>query len=135
MGVAAPQLGIRRAAAVVRTPDGEYITLLNPQVIGESAETDEQYEGCWSFFDVRGKVGRPLAIEVEHQEVDGGRRITTFTSAIARLAAHEIDHLFGVLLVDRLASNVSLVPVTTYTGTGQAWDYRKQEAPNKSATS
>src|SRR6185437_12424195 len=99
MGVAAPQLGIRRAAAVVRTPDGEYITLLNPQVIGESAETDEQYEGCWSFFDVRGKVGRPLAIEVEHQEVDGGRRITTFTSAIARLAAHEIDHLFGVLLV------------------------------------
>ena len=68
MGVAAPQLGIRRAAAVVRTPDDEYMTLLNPQIIGESAETDEQYEGCWSFFYVRGKVRRPLSIEVEHQD-------------------------------------------------------------------
>jgi len=41
LGVAAPQLGICRATAVVRTPDGEYITLLNPQIISESAETDE----------------------------------------------------------------------------------------------
>ncbi|WP_262386993.1 peptide deformylase [Streptomyces sp. TRM49041] len=53
MGVAAPQLGIDRAAAIVRTADGEVITLLNPRVIEQSSETDEQYEGCWSFFDVQ----------------------------------------------------------------------------------
>jgi peptide deformylase len=63
MGVAAPQLGIRRAAAIVRTSDGKYITLLNPQIVSESAATDEQYEGCWSFFDVRGSVPRPRSMK------------------------------------------------------------------------
>ena len=90
LGVAAVQLGIRRAAAVVRTPAGEYITLLNPQIINESAETDNQYEGCWSFFDVRGRVPRPLSIEVEHEEIDRTRRITVFDHAEARLVAHEV---------------------------------------------
>ena len=71
MGLAAPQIGIGRAAAVIRAPGGETITLLNPRICDESAETDEQYEGCLSFFDVRGKVPRPLSIEVEHQDIDG----------------------------------------------------------------
>jgi peptide deformylase len=53
MGIAAPQIGIGRAVALVRTPDGETITLINPRVI-EEAPGDEQYEGCLSFFDVRG---------------------------------------------------------------------------------
>ena len=39
-----------RAAAVVRTPDGETITLLNPRICDQSAETDEQYEGCLEFL-------------------------------------------------------------------------------------
>jgi peptide deformylase len=124
MGVAAPQLGIRRAAAVVRTPDGEYITLLNPQIISESADTDEQYEGCWSFFDVRGKVPRPLSIEVEHQDIDGIRHITVFDRALARLVAHEVDHVLGVLYVDRMVAGTSLVPVSEYAGAGHTWMYR-----------
>src|SRR5207302_4413498 len=65
MGIAAPQIGVGRAVAIVRTADGETITLLNPRVIETSAETDEQYEGCLSFFDVRGQVPRPLVIHVE----------------------------------------------------------------------
>jgi peptide deformylase len=119
MGVAAPQLGIRRAAAVVRTPDDEYITLLNPQVISESAETDEQYEGCWSFFDVRGQASRPLSIEVKHQRIDGTRSITVFDRPVARLVFHEIDHLFGVLYSDRIAGQ--LIPVSEYGGSGRRW--------------
>ena len=83
----APQLGIRRAAATVRPPDGHIVTLLNPVVIEESDSTDEQYEGCWSFFDVRGKVRRPVTIHVEHQNVDGSRHITRFDRGIARLVA------------------------------------------------
>jgi peptide deformylase len=69
MGIAAPQIGISRAAALVRTPAGETITLLNPRVI-EETPGDEQYEGCLSFFDVRGMVPRPLVLQVEHQDVD-----------------------------------------------------------------
>ncbi|MFB9902883.1 peptide deformylase [Allokutzneria oryzae] len=124
MGIAAPQIGIGRAAALVRTPDGEMITLLNPRVIDESAETDEKYEGCLSFFDVRGMVPRPLTIDVEHTDIDGNRRIATFEQGLARLVAHEIDHLEGRLYTDRMRPGVSTISVEQYTGTGQKWNYR-----------
>src|SRR6266545_7138928 len=66
LGLAAPQIGVSRAAAIVQPSgdDSKPIVLLNPRVIDESAETDEQYEGCLSFFDVRGLVPRPLRLEV-----------------------------------------------------------------------
>ncbi|MCD0485626.1 peptide deformylase [Streptacidiphilus sp. ASG 303] len=123
MGCAAPQIGIDRAAAIVRTPNGETLTLLNPRVIEESAETDEQYEGCWSFFDVRGMVPRPLSITVEHQDTDGQRRITIFDQGVARLVAHEIDHLEGVLYTTRMRPGVEPIPVSQYRGTGRIWSY------------
>jgi peptide deformylase len=56
LGIAAPQIGIDRAAAIVRPPGGDTITLLNPRIVEESTQSDEQYEGCLSFFDVRGLV-------------------------------------------------------------------------------
>ena len=124
MGLAAPQVGIGRAAAIVRTPGGETITLLNPKITDESAETDEQYEGCLSFFDVRGMVPRPLAIEVEHQDIDGTVHITTFERGTARLVCHEIDHLFGMLYRSRMKPGTKPIPVSTYKGTGQQWSYR-----------
>ncbi|WP_055590534.1 peptide deformylase [Streptacidiphilus griseoplanus] len=123
MGCAAPQIGIDRAAAIVRTPDGETLTLLNPRVIEESAETDEQYEGCWSFFDVRGMVPRPLGITVEHQDIDGQRRITMFEHGVARLVAHEIDHLEGTLYTAHMRPGVDPIPVSQYRGTGRTWSY------------
>lgn len=123
MGLAAPQIGIGRAVAVVRTPGGETITLLNPRVCDESAETDEQYEGCLSFFDVRGRVPRPLCIEVEHQDIDGTTRITMFEAGIARLVCHEVDHLFGTLYRSRMRPGIEPIPVSAYRGTGQQWNY------------
>ena len=78
MGIAAPQIGIDRSAALVKLPNGDMITLLNPRIIDQTDDTDEQYEGCLSFFDVRGMVPRPLAIHVEHQDVDGQIHLTQF---------------------------------------------------------
>jgi peptide deformylase len=123
LGVAAPQIGVGRAAAVVRTPEGDSITLLNPQIVDESTEQDEQYEGCWSFFDVRGKVPRPLTLEVEHQTADGARRITRFERNLARLVGHEIDHLNGVLYTDRMRPGVRPIPVSEYQGSDRIWTY------------
>jgi peptide deformylase len=123
MGLAAPQIGIDRAAAIVRSPDGETITLLNPRVIEESDQADEQYEGCLSFFDVRGSVPRPLAIHVEHQAVDGSRQITVFDQGLARLVGHEIDHLHGVLYTARMRPDVRPIPISEYRRTGQPWQY------------
>ncbi len=123
MGLAAPQIGIDRAAAIIRTPDGDLITLLNPKIIDQSVDTDSQYEGCLSFFDVRGNVPRPLAIHVEHQHTDGTHHITAFDRALARLITHEIDHLEGTLYTDHLPPGTHPIPISEYRGTGQTWRY------------
>lgn len=123
MGIAAPQIGIDRAAAIVRTPEGEAITLLNPRIVEESGEADEQYEGCLSFFDVRGMVPRPMVLHVEHTDIDGQQRITIFERGHARLVAHEVDHLHGLLYRARMRPGVDPIPVAEYRGTGRSWQY------------
>jgi peptide deformylase len=125
VGLSAPQIGLSGAAAVVRPPDrgAEPVVLLNPRIVGESRDTDEQYEGCLSFFDYRGLVARTLRIEVEHARFDGARVITSFEQAMARLVSHEIDHLEGRLYVDRMNAESPLVPVEDYQYAGQPWRY------------
>ncbi|WP_433264712.1 peptide deformylase [Actinosynnema sp. CS-041913] len=124
MGVAAPQLGIDRAAAIVRPPGADQpITLLNPVIIETGAETDEQYEGCLSFFDVRCLIPRPLQIHVEHTDITGEKKITVFERGMARLVAHEVDHLHGTLCRDLLPHGRQPIPVEQYRGTGHTWTY------------
>lgn len=121
MGIAAPQIGIDRAAAIAWTPDGDVITLLNPEIIDESAATDEQYEGCLSFFDVRGAVRRPLEIHVKHENISGEENISAFKNGISRLIHHEIDHLFGILYKKIMATTSKPIPISEYRGTGRPW--------------
>jgi peptide deformylase len=125
IGLAAPQLGIGWAAAVVRPPgtDTSPIVLLNPRIVGESVDHDEQYEGCLSFFDVRGLVSRPLLVELEHEDLAGARTVSTFTQAAARLVAHEVDHLGGLLYTDRMPPDGELIPVERYGEHGLPWRY------------
>ncbi|MEU4691892.1 peptide deformylase [Actinoplanes sp. NPDC023714] len=125
VGLAATQIGVPVAAAVVQPPeyDVQPVVLLNPRVVGESGECDDQYEGCLSFFDYRGLVTRPLRIDVEHARFDGTRVVTRFERALARLISHEIDHLEGRLYVDRMTPDAKLVPVAQYQQTGRPWDY------------
>jgi peptide deformylase len=123
MGLAAPQIGVNRRAAVVQAPDQPPLVLFNPRIVDASEKADEQYEGCLSFFDVRGTVQRPLRIDVEHTDLDGNTHITSFQHAAARLWAHEIDHLQGKLYTDRMPLGVNPVPVERYHGTGTSWHY------------
>jgi peptide deformylase len=126
MGVAAPQIGIDRAAALVRPPGSDSaITLLNPTLIEASTEIDEQYEGCLSFFDLRCLVPRPLEIHVEHTDITGEKKIIVFDRGVARLVAHEVDHLHGTLCRDLLPNGRAPIPVEQYRGTGQTWSYRE----------
>ncbi len=123
VGLSAPQIGRSVAVAVVRSadPGAQPQVLINPRVVRESGRRDEQYEGCLSFFDYRGLVQRPLSLAVEHARYDGTRVITTFERALARLVAHEIDHLEGRLYVDRMNAESSLVP--DYRQSGRPWLY------------
>ncbi len=123
MGLAAPQIGVCRAAAVVELPGERPQVLYNPRIVAESEETDDQFEGCLSFFDVRGTVRRPLTISVQHQALDGQLSLIEFELGAARLWAHEIDHLNGTLYADRLVADTNLVPVEQYVGVGETWRY------------
>ncbi|MEU3310951.1 peptide deformylase, partial [Nocardiopsis sp. NPDC006832] len=76
-----------------------------------------------SFFDVRGLVPRPRRIEVEHTRSDGSTAIAVFTNALARLVAHEVDHLHGMTYKDRMVEGTSPIPVEEYRGTGKSWNY------------
>ena len=125
VGLAAPQINLGWAAAVVRPsePGAEAIVLLNPRVLDAAEETDAQYEGCLSFFDVRGMVERPLWVEVESQLPNGAHVINRYERGPARLVLHEIDHLAGRLYLDRMPAGTPLVPVEEYHETGRPWRY------------
>ncbi|WP_199781367.1 peptide deformylase [Streptomyces sp. SPB074] len=127
MGLAAPQIGIGRAAALVQpaAADAPAIVLLNPRITDRSEETDEQFEGCLSFFDVRGLAPRPLWITVVAGTLDGQVITTTYERGLARLIHHEIDHLDGLLYTARMAADSEPIPVEQYRQSGQAWSYQR----------
>jgi len=125
MGLAAPQTGLGRAAAVVQPPDpgAEPIVLLNPRITACSEQSDEQYEGCLSFFDVRGRVPRPLSITVESTELDGRVTVAVYERGLARLVQHEVDHLAGTLYTSRMRPGAEPIPLEQYRQTGRPWTY------------
>ncbi|MBK3582216.1 peptide deformylase [Streptomyces sp. MBT57] len=127
MGIAAPQIGIGRAAALVQLPepDTPAIVLLNPRITDSSRDEDEQYEGCLSFFDVRGRVPRPLRITVETTTLDGEVATTTYHRGLARLIHHEVDHLDGLLYTARMRTGIDPIPVEEYRQTGHSWAYKQ----------
>ncbi|MFD8749421.1 peptide deformylase [Kitasatospora sp. NPDC059577] len=86
-----------------------------------SGETDEKYDGCLSFFDVRGLVPRPLRISVTATSLDGTITTVTYEFGLARLIAHEIDRLDGLLYTARMRPDIHPIPVEEYRGTGSTW--------------
>lgn len=128
-GLAGPQIGLDRAAAVVQPPDpeAEVVVLLNPHIIEASEERDEQYEGCLSFFDVRGIVPRPLHITVQATTLAGTGTTTRYENGLARLIHHEIDHLDGLLYTARMRPGSAPIPVEQYRQTGKQWTYTEDE--------
>lgn len=100
------------------SPAAPAIVLLNPRIADRSNDEDEQYEGCLSFFDVRGQVPRPLRITVETTTLEGRLVTTTYERGLARLIHHEIDHLDGLLYTTRMRTGIAPIPVEQYRQTG-----------------
>lgn len=128
MGLAAPQVEHRycnRAAAIVIPPEpgADVLVLLNPEVVGESLLVDEQFEGCLSFFGVRGRVPRPRVIEVAYVGFDGTPKLAKFADGLARLVSHEIDHLRGRLYRSRMREGVEPIPYERYKAMDTGWNY------------
>ncbi len=101
VGLAANQVGVAKRVAVVETDSEHSFALIDPVVIATTgAEKDE--EGCLSIPDIYGDVQRPLEVIVEATDVDGRRRRIEGTGLLARAMLHEIDHLDGILFLDRV---------------------------------
>ena len=104
VGFAAPQLGVLRRVLVYRTADDEPVTaLVNPHIVSSRDESDNVEEGCLSLgaATVVVEVERPVAVTLEAQTPDGEPVQIEAEGLQARVIQHEVDHLDGVLIIDR----------------------------------
>lgn len=83
--------------------------IINPRIIKFSTETESDWEGCLSAPGIWGKVDRPYQIEVAYLDEDKNEVKKTLRGLAARVFQHELDHLDGVLFVDRMNDMTTLM--------------------------
>ena len=95
-GLAAPQVGVLRRAAIIIDGEGGYLELINPEIL-EQQGSQEGAEGCLSVPGVYGVVERPQKITIQFQDREGQPQQLVLEDFLARAACHETDHLDGKL--------------------------------------
>jgi peptide deformylase len=107
VGLAAPQVGVGKRLIVVDLSLGErkddLIVLVNPEVVGKEGEVTCE-EGCLSVPDIREKVTRPYRVVVRGLDLKSRTVEVEGEDMLARALCHEIDHLDGILFVDKLSA-------------------------------
>lgn len=102
VGLAAPQLGrLRRLIVIDPFVDEPPIALVNPEITWFSDEQDSFDEGCLSIGEVVVPVIRPLGIRLTARDLDGQEVAMEIDGFGARVVQHEVDHLDGILIIDR----------------------------------
>src|SRR3712207_1310704 len=102
VGLAAPQLGVSQRLLVYRVgQDAPLIALVNPEIEWRSVEEETMEEGCLSIPGVAVDVDRPVHVRVRALDEEGAERRVEASGLEARVIQHEIDHLDGVLILDR----------------------------------
>ena len=101
-GLAAPQVGVLRRAVVIDVEEG-FFELVNPVIVQAKGE-QIGYEGCLSVRGRRGVVRRPMEVTVEFFDRFGKPQKLTARGFFARAVCHELDHLDGVLYIDKAES-------------------------------
>lgn len=104
--IAAPQIG--EPVRVVVADLGELWTLVNPEITQASEERRDWWDACLSFHDVFGRLSRHVAISVRWEDLQGEVHEAHFEDELAELFQHELDHLEGVLAIDRFISTESV---------------------------
>src|SRR3989344_3539781 len=129
VGLAAPQVGVSLRIFLIRpTPKTKPQVFINPQIIKYSQRTqsskdsDGVYEGCLSLPHHYAPITRSMSVTVKYQQPTANHQLasvqTTFTGFPAHIIQHELDHLNGVLFIDRvLEQNVPLFKIS-----GKHWE-------------
>ncbi|ETI46526.1 peptide deformylase [Phytophthora nicotianae] len=111
VGIAAPQLAhnLRMFLMIKNMPENEddlsnleYQAVLNPEIVAMSKSTKRDFEGCLSVPGYQGIVKRAEEIRVQYQDAEGRNIQETLTDFPARVFQHELDHLNGVMYLDRM---------------------------------
>ena len=121
VGLAAPQVheGVRLFVAALdpgddEDEDAEPIVVINPEITIVGGDVVEDWEGCLSIPDIRGRVPRPREIKVRAFDRTGARIELGAHDFPARVIQHETDHLDGVLFFDRMKSLASMTFLAEY---------------------
>lgn len=100
VGLAAPQVGVLRRVVVIEAEEGNVLELINPEIIASSG-SQTGYEGCLSFPGRHGIVERPSYVKLRAQNRKGEICEYEGTGLLARAMCHEVEHLDGILYIDR----------------------------------
>lgn len=123
VGIAAPQVGVGDRLFIIasrptlrypQAPVMEPTAMINPKIINHSDGTIKGWEGCLSVPGIRGLVPRYQALEVEYINREGKLCHQHLTDFVARIFQHELDHLNGIVFVDRVESTQDLVTEAEY---------------------
>ena len=112
IGLAAPQVGVQKRILVIdlnfEDPDAPPNVFINPEIISSSASLDTYEEGCLSIPGVYLNVLRPSSIKLSYRDEMGRPKKMNAEGLMARCIQHEIDHLNGVLFVDKVTDQDEL---------------------------
>lgn len=98
-GLAAPQVGVLRRVVVVDVDEG-YFEFVNPVILSQKGE-QSGWEGCLSVRGKSGIVSRPMKVKLAFQDRNGEKYLLQAKGFFARAICHELDHLDGVLYIDK----------------------------------
>ena len=100
VGLAANQVGRLKRILVATFEDEEYV-VVNPEIEPSSQETAKEFEGCLSIPGIQVEVERPTSVSISGSDAAGSRVHIEASGLLARIFQHEVDHLDGVLILDR----------------------------------
>ena len=104
-GIAAPQIGARSRVVYIRmAPEGFEGALINPEITHESPERYEMWDSCFCFPRLVARVTRASQVRVDYLDETGAQRTLEANGELAALLQHEVDHLDGVLAVEKAVS-------------------------------
>lgn len=123
VGIAAPQVAVSKRLFIVASrpnprypnaPEMEPTPMINPRLLSHSDEVVKDWEGCLSVPGSRGLIPRYRSIEVEFLNANGQLQKQELTNFVARIFQHELDHLDGLVFLDRLDSVQEIITDQEY---------------------
>lgn len=110
-GIAAPQIGVLQRVIFLKLPDAAPWPLINPEIVERSKERIVVWDACLSFLSIFMQVERHREITVRYQKLDGNvvELVASEENNLSELLQHEIDHLDGILAIDRVTDVKTIV--------------------------